>query len=284
MKRGLFVGLTTIDLIYYLKGQLPENFKLKADKQLAFAGGPATNAAITFSALGSKASVVSGLGKNPMSSIAHDDLVKYNVDFIDGLSSKVTPPIISSILIDTLTGNRSVVYSQSIGEKISLEFSTESILTNCQILMLDGHYLDQAINFAISAKKMGIPVVLDGGSWKDGLERALPFVDYAICSANFMTPNCNSVEGVFEFLSKKNIQNIAITRGGKPILTKIENQIVEIPIETVTVIDTLGAGDIFHGAFCHHILDEKFTKSLELAACIASESCKYAGPREWMTL
>lgn len=281
---GIFVGLLTIDLIYYLKGHLPENFKLKADKQLMFAGGPATNAAITFSALGSKATIVSGLGQSPMSQIARDDLADYNVELIDGLSKKVAPPVISTIFVDTLTGNRSVVYSQSNGKKFNLNLSTESILTNCQLLMIDGHYLDQAILFAKDAKKMGIPVVLDGGSWKAGLEKVLPFVDYAICSANFMPPNYSSEDGVFEFLSKKNIPNIAITRGGKPILAKIKNQIVEIPINPITAIDTLGAGDIFHGAFCYHILNEKFTKSLELAAYVASESCKYSGPREWVTV
>lgn len=280
--KGLFVGLTTIDIIYYLKGQLIDNFKFKADKQLAFAGGPATNAAITFSALGYKASVVSGLGQNHISSIAHDDLSKYHVEFEDGFPGKVTSPVISSILIDILTGNRSVVYSQSIGEKLSLELPVDSILSDCQILMIDGHYLDQAISFSISAKNMGIPVVLDGGSWKDGLEEVLPYVDFAICSANFIPPNCTSVEEIFEFLSKKNIQNIAITRGNNPILAIIDGQIVEIPIIPITAIDTLGAGDIFHGAFCKYILTENFTKSLELAACIATESCKYYGPREWM--
>ncbi|NET50891.1 MAG: sugar kinase, partial [Merismopedia sp. SIO2A8] len=46
--------------------------------------------------------------------------------------------------------------------------------------------------------------------------------------------------------------------------------------------DTLGAGDIFHGAFCHYILQQNFTESLVAAAEIASNSCKFFGTRRWM--
>lgn len=278
---GVFVGLTTIDLIYYLSGHLSENSKRKADKQLSFAGGPVANAAITFSALGSTSTVVSGLGANAMSSIARDDLAKYSVRFIDGLSAKITSPVISAILVDTITGNRSVAYYKSATEKLNLEDSVKSTLSHCNLLMIDGHYLDQAIPFAIAAKEKGIPVILDGGSWKTGLEEVLPFIDYAICSSNFMPPKCSSVNEVFAFFSETTIRYLAITHGEKSIIAKIDNKKIEIPITPVEAIDTLGAGDVFHGAFCHYIMRKDFVKSLELAAGIASESCKYYGPREW---
>jgi sugar/nucleoside kinase (ribokinase family) len=52
-----------------------------------------------------------------------------------------------------------------------------------------------------------------------------------------------------------------------------------IPIKPV---DTLGAGDIFHGAFCHYILQNDFPVSLERAAEIASLSCTSLGTRAWI--
>jgi sugar/nucleoside kinase (ribokinase family) len=50
----------------------------------------------------------------------------------------------------------------------------------------------------------------------------------------------------------------------------------------VAAVDTMGAGDIFHGAFCYFFsIGYGFEESLERAAEIASESCRYRGTREW---
>ena len=55
-----------------------------------------------------------------------------------------------------------------------------------------------------------------------------------------------------------------------------------IAVPNVETVDTLGAGDIFHGAFCHFILSNSYRRSLEAAAKVASESCRYFGTRQWI--
>jgi len=70
---------------------------------------------------------------------------------------------------------------------------------------------------SLVAKANNIPVVIDGGSWKAGFETVLPWVDYAICSANFYPPSCNSATDVFAYLSRAGIPHIAITHGEEPI-------------------------------------------------------------------
>lgn len=47
-------------------------------------------------------------------------------------------------------------------------------------------------------------------------------------------------------------------------------------------IDTMGAGDILHGAFCHFILEHDYHTSLARAAEIASQSCTSLGTRNWI--
>jgi len=71
-----------------------------------------------------------------------------------------------------------------------------------------------------------------------------------------------------------------MTRGEKSI--RLQNG--EIPAESVTCVDSLAAGDIFHGAFCYGYLEKElgFEQALEYASKIATESVKYKGPREWM--
>jgi hypothetical protein len=69
------------------------------------------------------------------------------------------------------------------------------------LVMIDGHQM--LVGFAIAqiAKDNNIPIVIDGGSWKPGFEEILPFVDYAICSANFYPPGCTTCEEVIAYLA-----------------------------------------------------------------------------------
>ena len=54
-------------------------------------------------------------------------------------------------------------------------------------------------------------------------------------------------------------------------------------VPTVETVDTTGAGDIFHGAFCYFAASGSgFVGALAEAANIAAESCRFHGTREWM--
>jgi sugar/nucleoside kinase (ribokinase family) len=132
------------------------------------------------------------------------------------------------------------------------------------------------------ASANNIPVVSDGGSWKPGFETVLPFFDYAICSANFYPPECNSTAEVFAYLASAGIPHIAITQGENPIQCLSQGTTNTLEVPQINAVDTLGAGDVFHGAFCHYILQEKFTEAITSSARIASYSCQFFGTRRWM--
>lgn len=78
-----------------------------------------------------------------------------------------------------------------------------------------------------------------------------------------------------------------MTRGASPIL-RPDGQ---IPVPAVTpVVDTLGAGDVLHGALAHHLATHittrltppAFDAALAFAATVASRTCATFGTREWM--
>lgn len=282
MFKGVFLGLATVDLIYYVNSHLQKNSKLKAIEQLGFAGGPATNAAISFTALGSTGELITGLGNHPLASLAHRDLLYHGVKLNDYADNIDSPPIISSILVDIANGDRSVVYSNTDGREVNIPLHPDEILNDCSVVMLDGYFLKKAVELATRAKEKGIPVVLDGGSWKDGLDALLPHVDYALCSNNFFPPGCTEPGQAMEKLLDSGVREVCITRGGKPILLWEDSKINVVDVKPVKVVDTLGAGDIFHGAFCHFILTFSYKDALAKASLIAGESCKYRGTREWI--
>ena len=282
MQKGVFLGLSTADIVYYVPQYLQSNQKLKAERQLAYAGGPATNAAVTFAAFDNEASLITGLGQHPLAHLAKADLVTYKVRLIDSTDQPLRPPVLAAIIVDLSNGERSVVYSNTDYRKLRRDCVNSTTLEYADILMLDGFYLPQAVQLATWAKEKQIPVVLDGGSWKEGLEALLPLVDYAICSSAFYPPGCTDPESVFAGLRDHGIEHMAITRDGDPILAHSDGQLCEVPVMPVKVMDTLGAGDIFHGAFCHYILENDFLLSLERAGEVASLSCSSLGTRAWI--
>ncbi|MDQ6936225.1 MAG: sugar kinase, partial [Actinomycetota bacterium] len=72
--RGLFAGLTTVDVVHRLERLPGPDEKVTAARQDVVAGGPAANAASTFAGLGGVATLVTGLGRHPLAAAARADL------------------------------------------------------------------------------------------------------------------------------------------------------------------------------------------------------------------
>ncbi|MEM6812476.1 MAG: PfkB family carbohydrate kinase, partial [Pseudomonadota bacterium] len=107
-------------------------------------------------------------------------------------------------------------------------------------------------------------------------------VDIVIASSDFMPPCCNTREDVIKFFVSNNIDKFAITAGSQPIEYYSNGSKNEIFVPEVEVIDSLAAGDVFHGAFCYFYLeDNNFKNALRDAAKIASFSCEFFA-RDWI--
>jgi sugar/nucleoside kinase (ribokinase family) len=280
--RGLFVGMTTLDLIYLAEALPHPNQKVVAIDALTAAGGPATNAAVAFQSLGNQALLLSILGRHPITQLIRADLEPLGLQLCDLAPDSIASPPVSSIIVTQATAERAVI---SINATRLLAdptgFNWEQLLP-IDIVLLDGHQLAMSAVVAAQARAAGIPVVLDGGSWKPGLETILAEVDYAICSANFQPPACASSAEIWDYLSDCGIEHIAITHGEHPIAYLSRGQRGQIPVPSIDAIDTLGAGDIFHGAFCHFVPYLDFTAALEQAARVAARACESFGTRSWI--
>ncbi|MEA5537276.1 sugar kinase [Crocosphaera sp. XPORK-15E] len=281
---GLFVGLTTLDIIYLTDHFPQNNEKIVAIDQTIAAGGPATNAAITFKYFGHQATVLSVIGNHPISQLICAELEDCSIDVFDLEPFYQNPPPASSIIVNQGTGERAVISINAIKSQAKVGKLSLEILQDIDIILIDGHQMPASQIIAQKAQERGIPVVIDGGSWKPGFEKVLPYVDYAICSANFYPPNCSNTQEVFDYLKQKSIPYIAITQGEKPIQYWTKKRAGMIDIPPIKAIDTLGAGDIFHGAFCHFILGYNFVDALAKSSHIASVACQSFGTRQWMSL
>jgi sugar/nucleoside kinase (ribokinase family) len=280
VKRGLFVGLTTLDFIYLAAQPPGPNQKLVASDYTVSAGGPATNAAVAFQHLGNQAVLLSSVGNQAITQLIRADLQQCSIDLVDLTPDRPDPPPVSSIIVTEQTGERSVISINAVKTQAT-EVPTHC-LQSVDIVLIDGHQMQVGQTISAQARAQGIPVVIDGGSWKPGFETVLVLTDYAICSANFHPPGCHSESDTIAFLTDLKIPHIAITHGEKPIFYQTVDGKGEIAVPQVQAIDTLGAGDIFHGAFCHAILQQEFPAALATAAQVAANSCRFFGTRRWL--
>ncbi len=272
-KKGLFVGLCTKDILYYTDDIPAHNHKSKTEDFATYIGGPAANAAITYAALGGDATLATCLGDSTESRAMIEELTGYGVNVLNYSEYDAVPN--TACIVVSSDGKRTILSGQH-----KFEVNREYDLSEYDFVLFDCNQQEISLDilswFGMSEEKT---VVLDAGSWKPNIEKFLERADVVIASEDF-----KDTEGHTIFEMNCNAAHKAITRGEKPILYG-ENEIsAEIPVEKAEAVDTLGAGDIFHGAFCYGYFEKGYSceEALKFAGKVASESVKYRGPREWM--
>lgn len=282
-KKGLFVGLCTKDILYYTDDLPTHNHKSKTEDFATYIGGPAANAAITYAALGGDATLATCLGVSPESRVMIEELKGFGVKVLN-YSEYDTVPNTACIVVSS-DGKRTILSGQH-----KFEVNREYDLDVYDFALFDCNQQEISLDILEYLSRVeGKTIVLDAGSWKPNIENFLGRADIVIASEDFKDEAGHTV-----FDMKCNASHKAITRGEKPILylgTEIEQRVcsilpekTEIPVESVEAVDTLGAGDIFHGAFCYGYFEQGYSceEALRFAGKVASESVKYRGPREWM--
>ncbi|MFF7952505.1 PfkB family carbohydrate kinase [Streptomyces griseorubiginosus] len=285
---GLFVGLCTLDVVQLVDHVPDSNEKLTAREQVVAAGGPAANAAVTFGHLGGTARLLTGIGAHPLGVVVTEDLARLGVDVVDLAAGSVEPPAVSSILVTASSGDRAVASTNAVGRSLSPPDGLDALVADCDIVEFDGHNRELAVATARAARAAGRRTVLDGGSWKPGTEELLASIDVAVCSADFRPPGTEGPEDVLRFLRERGVAWSAVSRGERPILWAGGDGSGTVEVPAVRVADTLGAGDVLHGALTHHLAVQGelnvdgFTEALREAAVVASRACASFGTRAWM--
>ncbi len=227
------VGLCTVDLVQRVPALPAPGEKVQSLSVEVAAGGPAANAAVAVAALGGRARLSTVLGAHPLARLAAEDLSSCGVELTDLLPDRAAPPAVSAVSVRAADGERTVVSHNAAGVTAPAVVD----LSDADVLLLDGHHPVLAVAAARAARARGIPVVLDAGSWKPVLAQLLSYVDVCACSA------------AFESRVPLDTPVVIRTNGPNPVCWRAGGQRGEVPVPRVTARDTVGAGDVWHGAF-----------------------------------
>ncbi len=188
----------------------------------------------------------------------------------------------SLILVDSF-GERTVLNRRD--ERIVLqpsEFQRESII-GARLLHLDGHDIDAAIAAAQWAREADVPVVADLDELYPRIEELLALVDYPIVSRDFPArlTGMSDLEAALQSMHRRFKPTLsAATLGSEGVLAFDGQRLVHRPAFLVPVVDTTGAGDIFHAGFIYALRQGwPLEQQLDFACAAAAINCTAPGAR-----
>ncbi|WP_417497688.1 PfkB family carbohydrate kinase [Maricaulis sp.] len=277
-RSAVFAGLCTVDHFFYNDAMPAENEKTRSVGYDCDAGGPAFNAAVTYCILGGSARFAGNLGQGGNSEIIRAVARKFGLEVLALSNDPQQKPATAAIGINNRTGSRTVWSFQP--ESVTVVDGPAAIDpagNNC--LVLDGHVMPVALRMAREARKQGLPVLLDAGSWKPGFESLLPLCTCVIASSGF---RCPGDESPIDYIGSLGVQEVAISRNELPIHYRLNGKEGQIPVEPVVAVDTLGAGDVLHGAFAYFRYGRgmEFCEALTLASRVSTRSVQFRGARD----
>jgi sugar/nucleoside kinase (ribokinase family) len=280
--RGLFVGLATLDLAQRV-GQRPGvNEKVVARRSDIAAGGPAAVAAVTFGALGGHSVLLSALGPGPIARLAAAELSGAGVHIVDAWAAG-TDLSISAITVVDDTGQRSVVSRNAEDLTAVPPADLPGLVGDSDVVLIDGHHPELAVTAARAAQAVGIPVVLDCGSPKPVYAELVPLADAVVCSANFAADPDRSDAAAAALLAD-GARLVAVTAGAAPVRWWTRQHSGALVVPRVAVRDTVGAGDVLHGAVAFALARGVTNpeRALSFGIAVASLRVQYVGPRAWL--
>lgn len=232
------------------------NKKYRVNERIECGGGPAANAAYLLGKWGVKTTLAGVVGSDDFGTKIKKELEGVQVDtsFIETSYDK--PTSLSFIIINKNDATRTVIntYKSEYGQLRKYDFGMTP-----DIILLDGHEFS-ASREALQRNTKAISV-LDASRTTPEILELCKFVKYIVCSKEFAETNSNlkfdfnnpnSLVGVYQTLKNRFPNNeIVITLEDKGALYTSNDEIKIMPGLKTTVIDTTGAGDIFHGAFIY---------------------------------
>jgi sulfofructose kinase len=246
-------------------------------------GGPVPTAMAALSKLGAKAAFAGKVGDDYEGKLICSELEKFKVNTDYLIVDKKVKSLKAFIWVDKNSGKRTVALDRTKMSPIKPERLSFLKEVSFKYLHLDGRDIGANIFLAKKARKDGFEVILDLGSLRENIESLFPYVDYLVVSRKFAYDytKLRDLSQACLRLKKIGFKCVVITLSEKGCLWTDSYKVNYFPGFKINVVDTTGAGDVFHGAFIFGLLRKwKMKKIIEFASACAALKCRKLGGRE----
>ncbi|MCW8333256.1 sugar kinase [Vibrio paucivorans] len=276
------VGITVLDRIQRVENLPTTGGKYVAKDYYEVGGGPAATAAVAVSQLGHRVHFIGRVGQDGVADTMLTELASYGVNVDKAVHIKGASSAFSAVLVDD-EGERMIInyqdksLSRDPKQLESIDFSQyETVLTDVRWPEGAKYALEQA-------KLHNIPTVLDADIAPDPIDELVKLADHVAFSEPGLekfTGCSDPVEGL-KSAKKQTDGKVYVTVGSKGCYWLEGNELCHEPVIKVDVVDTTGAGDVFHGALAVAVAESKQNReSIVFSNTVAALKCTKKGGRE----
>jgi len=248
--QALFIGHTYIDVTFLTDRMPTGDEKHVASAYAVSFGGNAVTAAFCSAKLGIAPDLLTTIADDWLGRMFLDMGAKYGIPIH---ARKVRASSLSFIMPND--GKRAIVRCRDDDYLHPFPFLN---LSGCRALHLDGHQPDAAIHYAKQCREAGILSSLDGGGLRSNTHELLGFIDVAIVAERLCEQMKYEPAAMLDYLKSRGCRIGGVTLGERGLVWYDETGAVRtlpaLKIPPKLVLDTSGAGDVFHGAYIHSYL------------------------------
>ena len=276
-------GLSSVDHLCVVK----RHPRLDSKQQLVTydvqPGGQVPTALVALQRWGLRTAYIGSFGDDPGGVLTRSALATEGVDLAATVVRSATPQQVSVILIDEISGERSVLWQRVEGLVLGPNEVRRDHVVGGRVLLMDAVDMPTAISAAREAKGAGVLTVLDTDTPTPGINDLLQLTDVLIVGAEFperLTSICD-LRGALRATAKRGPWFVGVTLGPGGALAYVRGEVHYVPAFHVPVVDSTGAGDIFHAGSIYGLLQGwSVPDTLRFAAAAAALKCEKLGGRQ----
>jgi len=247
---ALFIGQTYID-VTFLADRIPVGDEKDVAREYAVSfGGNAVTAAFCCAKLGIRPDLIATCANDWLGRMFQDMADKYDIELH---IRKVARSSLS--FVRPHAGQRAILRGRD--DRYLHPFPLLD-LSGCRVLHLDGHQPDAAMHYARLCRQSKILTSLDGGAVRTNTLDLLSFIDVAIVAERFCEQMKMTPGETLDYLKQRGCRIGGVTLGARGLLWYDEagntRTVPALSVPADRVIDTSGAGDVFHGAYVFSLL------------------------------
>jgi sugar/nucleoside kinase (ribokinase family) len=277
------VGLNATDTLLIVPHFPAYAGKAPIQEERLSPGGQVASALVACARLGLRAKYIGAIGDDERGRVQLESLRGAGINIDDVQFRRNCPNQSAYIIIDRSTGERTVLWRHDECLRIDPGEIAPEQIAGARLLHIDGHDTAAVARAAAIARSHDIPVTVDIDTVYHGFDRVLPNVDYLVASSEFPAAwtGVNDPLKALEAIQNEYGMKVAgMTLGAHGSLARENGKFHYAPAYVVDCVDTTGAGDVFHGAFCYAVLEGmRMRDALEFSNAMAALNCTALGAR-----
>ncbi len=281
MASVLSIGIAVLDYVFQVETMPQRPEKFRSQRMATVGGGIAANAAVAIARQGGRSFLVTRLGDDGLGQMILDDISREGVDVSLSRRFEGKRSPLSCILVDK-AGERMIVSYSDQDIPTTTEWLPTRLPPGIDAVLGDTRWENGSRHMFGLARAAGLIAVLDADR-KPEDDTLIGLATHAALSAQA----CQEITGERDvaagiaMLRRRYSNWLAVTDGANGVYWTDGEAIRHSPAFQVAVVDTLGAGDTWHGAFTLGLAEGMGeAAAIRYACAVAAMKCTRFGGRE----